>query len=179
MKEIALSQTALTKTLAETALGLRRPPSMPDMVLIFTLSGEAFAISVSAVHEILDPIPATRVPNASAFAPGLINVRGAIAPLIDVRQRLRMPPATSSAEARVIVLELPVGGAPPRLAILADGVEEVIEADLAALEAVPELGARWPEQFVKGVAHREDGLVILLDTETLFRPDGPTGVDAA
>lgn len=168
-----MTQTDLRLT--ETSAPLRRGLSAPEMVLIFRLSGEAFAISVSVVHEILDPIPVTRVPTAPAFAPGLINVRGAIAPLIDVRQRLRMPPAAPNAEARVIVLELPVAGAPTRLAILADAVEEVIEADLAALEAVPELGARWPDQYVQGVARRGDGLVILLDTETLFRADAPSG----
>jgi purine-binding chemotaxis protein CheW len=149
-------------------------PAEPEMLLIFRLSGEAFAISVAWVHEILDPMPTTAVPNAPAFAPALINVRGAIAPLIDIRQRLRMPPAAPAADARVIVLELPVAGAPTRLAIMADAVEEVIEADTAALETIPELGARWPEQFVKGVARRGETLVVLLETETLFRPDGQT-----
>lgn len=156
-------------TAAATAHAAGR--SAPEMVLIFRLAGEAFALSVHAVHEILDAMPATPVPNAAAFAPALINVRGAVAPLLDLRQRLRMPPAPPGDGGRVIVLELPVAGAPTRLAIGADAVEEVIEADLAALEAVPELGARWPEQYVKGVARHGDGLVILLDTETLFRPD--------
>lgn len=148
--------------------------SDPDMVLIFRLSGEAFAVSVSWVHEILDPIPVAAVPNASAFAPGLVNVRGSVAPLLDIRHRLCMPPVAAGAHARIIVLELPVNGAPTRLAIMADAVEEVIEADLTALEAVPELGARWPEQYVSGVARHGGDLVVLLNTETLFRPDGPT-----
>lgn len=166
-----MTQTASARSRTASTL------DSPEMVLIFRLSGEAFAISVSVVHEILDPIPVTRVPNAPAFAPGLINVRGAIAPLVDLRHRLRMPQAAANADARVIVLELPVAGAQTRLAILADGVEEVIEADLAALDAVPDLGARWPEHFVQGVARRGDGLVILLNTATLFRPDIQTGAE--
>lgn len=148
-----------------------------DMVLIFRLSGDVFALPVSAVHEILDPIPMTLVPNATAFAPALINVRGSIAPLIDIRQRLRMPAVPADDAARVIVLNLLVGGAATRLAIMADAVEEVIEADLAALEPVPELGACWPEQYVSGVARHGDGLVILLNTETLFRPDPQCGAE--
>ncbi|MFN4099894.1 MAG: chemotaxis protein CheW [Pararhodobacter sp.] len=157
-----------------------RPEAAPSdatsaMVLIFRLSGDTFALPVGEVHEILDPMPVTPVPNAAAFAPALINVRGAIAPLIDIRHRLQMPAALADAHARVIVLELPVNGAATRLAIMADAVEQVIETDLAAIEPLPELGARWPEQYVTGVARHGDGLVILLDTETLFRPDAPPG----
>lgn len=149
----------------------------PEMILIFRLSGTVFALPVGQVHEILDPMPATPVPNAPAFAPALINVRGAIAPLIDIRQRLRMPSIPADDQARIIVLELPVNGAATRLAIMADAVEEVIETDRAALKPIPELGARWPEQYVTGVARHGDSLVILLDTDTLFHPDGPTGAD--
>lgn len=161
-------------TRTETSRSLAAPPRVeaePEMLLIFRLSGEVFAISVSYVHEILDPMPRTEVPNAPAFAPALINVRGAVAPLIDIRQRLRMPPSAAGDDARVIVLELPVNGAPTKLALTADTVDEVIEADLAALETIPDLGARWPELYVKGVARHADDLVILLDAETLFRPD--------
>ncbi|MEE2861487.1 MAG: chemotaxis protein CheW [Pseudomonadota bacterium] len=146
--------------------------SRREMVLIFRLMGEAFALSVSCVHEILDPIPPTVVPNAPAFAPALVNVRGAIVPLIDIRRRLDMPPAPADAASRLIVLELPVSGVPTRLAILCDAVEEVFEADTAALETVPSLGARWPEIYVKGVVRHTGDLVILLDTDTLFRPEG-------
>lgn len=143
----------------------------PEMVLIFRLSGEAFAISVSRVHEILDPIPVTVVPNATAFAPALVNVRGAIVPLIDIRHRLRMPAAVPGSTARLVVLELPVGGVPTRLAIMTDAVEEVVETDLAILENIPDLGARWPEHHVQGVARIGDGLAVLLNTDNLFCPD--------
>ena len=149
----------------------------PEMMLIFRLSGEVFALPVSEVHEILDPMPTTPVPGAPAFAPALINVRGAIAPLIDIRQRLRMQAMPAGDHARIIVLELPVNGAATRMAIMADAVDEVIETDRAALKPVPELGACWPEHYVTGVARYGDSLVILLDTDTLFCPDGPTGAD--
>ncbi|WP_103336576.1 chemotaxis protein CheW [Pseudotabrizicola formosa] len=143
----------------------------PEMMLIFRLSGEVFALPVSEVHEILDPIPTTPVPGAPPFAPALINVRGAIAPLIDIRQRLRMQAMPASDTARIIVLDLPVAGVPTRMAIIADAVDEVIETDRAALKPVPELGARWPEPYVTGVARSGDALVILLNTDTLFCPD--------
>ena len=142
-----------------------------EMVLIFRLSGEVFAISVSRVHEILDPIPMTEVPNASIFAPALVNVRGAIVPLIDIRQRLRMPPERPSNSTRMVVLELPVTGVPARLASMTDAVEEVVEADMSALEAIPDLGSRWSEQYVSGVIRYGSDLAICLDTDNLFSPD--------
>jgi len=148
-----------------------RQSSSYEMVLIFRLSGEAFAISVSRVHEILDPIPVTEVPNTSAFAPALVNVRGAIVPLIDIRQRLRMQPERPSTSTRLVVLELPVAGIPTRLAIMTDAVEEVAETDISALEPIPDLGSRWPEQYVSGVIRHGSDLAIFLDTENLFCPD--------
>lgn len=143
-----------------------------EMVLVFRLSGEAFALSVNAVFEILDPISSTRVPNAPDFVRDLINVRGTIAPLLDLRRRLQMPPPQTESMTRIIVLELPVAGKPTRLAILADAVSEVIEVGSAGFEPIPELGARWPESFVRGVCTHRGDLVVMLEPETLFAPDG-------
>jgi len=145
--------------------------AQPQMMLIFTLSGERFALSVDWVHEILDPISRTEVPFAPPFAPALINVRGTVAPLIDIRQRLQMKPSPGTQEARVIVLEIPVDGLPVKLAMLADSVDEVFETDGSPPEMLPELGARWPARYIRGVARHGGDLVILLNTETLFLPD--------
>lgn len=148
-----------------------------SMILIFRLCGESFALPVAAVHEILDPLPVTPLPGAPDHAPGLVNVRGNVVPLCDARKRLRMPP-NQDGTGRMIVIELPLAGEITRLALIADTVEEVIETDLSALTAVPELGARWPSQFIRGVAHRNGGITVLLDPETLFQPEQPTTAQA-
>lgn len=143
-------------------------------LLVFGLSGENFALPVTTIHEVIDPLPITLVPNATPHAPGLINVRGIVTPVVDVRLRLRMPEAPAAAtrpSGRIIVLEMPVGGVMTRVAIRADAVHEVIEAQSAQLETLPDLGARWPAQFVKGVARHDGALVVLLEPETLFAPD--------
>jgi len=143
-------------------------------VLIFGLSGEAFALPVTTIHEVIDPLPVTPVPNALAHAPGLINVRGIVTPMVDVRLRLRMPRvrgADAGRATRIIVLELPVAGTLTRVAIEADAVHQVIEIDPDRLEPIPDLGARWPEAFVRGVARHDETLIVLLDPDTLFAPD--------
>lgn len=152
------------------------PPPTPEgaeMVLILRLSGEAFGLPVRMVNEIIDPIQITRVPNASAFAPGLINVRGAVVPLLDLRQRLRMVPSARGAAARIVVVETILSSGPTRLAFMADAVDEVIDADLTRLEPIPHLGAPWPDTFVLGVLRHAKDLVVLLNGETIFRPDPP------
>lgn len=149
-----------------------REETQPEaaMLLVFRLQDEAFGVTVDAVQEILDPQRPTPVPNADPFAPGLINVRGVVVPVVDVRRRLGIGAAEPSETTRMIVLEHSVDGTPSKLAFTADAVEEVIEADLAALERVPELGARWPQIYLRGALRRDGDLVVILETETLFSP---------
>lgn len=148
-----------------------------QMILIFRLCGEDFALPVTAVHEILDPLPVTLLPGAPEHAPGLVNVRGSVVPLCDARRRLKMPPAHGRS-GRMIVIEMPVEGEVTRLALFTDSVEEVIETDLSTLASIPELGARWPARFIRGVARRNGGIVVLLDPETLFQPEQPIAAQA-
>ena len=140
------------------------------MLLIFRLEGESFGVSIDTVHEILDLQDPTPVPNSDPFASGLINVRGVVVPVIDVRRRLRMSTADALDSSRMIVLEHSVDGVATKIAFWADAVETVIEADLKALEQVPDLGASWPQVYLRGAIRRDGELVILLDTETLFDP---------
>ncbi len=141
-----------------------------EMVLIFRLEGECFAMTVDAVHEILDPQDPTPVPNADPFAPGLINVRGVVVPVIDVRRRLGMGPPPCKDTARMIVVEHCIEDTMTKIAFLADMVEKVVEVDLSELERVPDLGTLWPQAYLRGALRREGDLVVVLDTDTLFAP---------
>ena len=140
------------------------------MALTFSLDGETFAIPVEHVSEIIDPLPVTRAPNADPFAPGLINVRGVIAPYLDLRQRLGMPPAEMSETGRIIVFKLKIEGEATTVAMLADDVDDITETAMADIETVPELGTRWPPDLIRGVSKKDGALLILLDVETAFSP---------
>lgn len=131
--------------------------------LTIALDNETFAIPVGAVREVVDLPPATFVPNAPGFAPALINVRGNVVALVDLRRRLAMPPLPPDAEVRVVVSEVAIGGEPTLVGIQADAVYEVIDARNAAVEAMPKLGTRWRAEFIKGVVKQEQGFVIILD----------------
>jgi purine-binding chemotaxis protein CheW len=142
-------------------------------VLTFKLGEDRFAIAIESVHEILDAQTHTKVPNADAFAPGVVNVRGTVVPVVDIRNRLQMPPLSHSDDQRMIVFELPIDGSPQTLAFGADLVEQVTEVDASAIEPVPELGAVWPQAYLWGAVRHNDERLILLNVETLFQPTRP------
>ena len=153
--------------------------SSGSMLLVFRVEGEAFALPVDIVNEILDPQPPTPVPNADPFAPGVINVRGVVVPVVDIRLRLNMPTQHGTDTARMIVIAHDIGGAATKLAFIADAVEQVIEADLGALECVPEIGARWPQEYLRGAFRKDEDLIVILDPASLFLPTSTAQQDAA
>jgi purine-binding chemotaxis protein CheW len=141
-----------------------------EMVDILTLEigGETFAIEAVVVREILDVVPVTEVPGARPFVGGVINVRGRIVPLADLRVQFGMPPTESTADTRIVVLELPLDGEPTSVGILAERVHEVSQIDLASLDPAPRLGLRWRPEFIRGVSMRGDRLLVLPELERIF-----------
>lgn len=141
------------------------------MALTFELHDEVFAVEIAHVHEVIDPLPVTQVPNADPFAPGLINARGAIVPVLDLQHRLGMKPKPQSSETRFVVLETVIGEDRTKFAVVADRVHEVVEFEEWSIQPAPELGMQWPSEFIRGFVQRSNALVILLNTDTAFRPD--------
>ena len=123
-----------------------------QQALTFTLEGETFGVDVGLVDEIVDPQPMTRVPNADPFSPALINVRGGIVPVVDLRRRLGAAPAEPTETSRMLVLDLELDGEPIKAALMADAVHDIVEVAVEEVESVPELGVRWPVEYFRGVA---------------------------
>jgi purine-binding chemotaxis protein CheW len=142
--------------------------------LTFALDHEIFAIEVDRVREVVDPIPVTEVPNAPGFAPGVVNVRGNVVPLVDLRRKFGMPPPASEGELRIVVAEVSVEGEPTLVGIKADAVYEVVDTGRAEIDDLPRLGTRWRPEFIRGVVKQETGFVIILDIGRIL-----SGADAA
>lgn len=141
------------------------------MALTFELRNEVFAIPVAHVHEVIDPLPITTVPNADPFAPGLINARGTVVPVLDLQYRLGMEPRERTSDTRFVVLETLIDDDRTKFAIVADGVHEVVELNEAAIQPAPELGMKWPADLIRGIVQRDEQLIILLNAEIAFRAD--------
>ena len=130
-------------------------------VLMLGLAGEMFALDARQVREILDPIPVTRVPGAQPYVSSVLNVRGKVIPLADLRVRFGMPPASITPDSRFIVLEIDLAGEPTTIGIVADKVYEVTDLDTTTLQKAPPIGMRWRPEFIAAIAKWKDEFIIV------------------
>jgi Chemotaxis signal transduction protein len=137
-------------------------------VLMLGLGGEMFAIDAHIVREILDPTPVSEVPGARRFLSGIINVRGKVVPLADLRLRFGMESTQSTADTRIVVVEIDLDGYPTIVALLADKVYEVTEIDAASTEEAPRIGMRWRPDYVRCIGKQQDDFVIVPNLERIF-----------
>jgi len=151
----------------------------PVLYITFSLEDEMFAVDVSQVREILDSTRITKIPRAPEFMRGVINVRGSVVPVVDMRLKFGMASAESTANTRIIVLELNLDGETMILGALADSVKDVIELEQSQIEDPPKIGSRWKTEFIKGIGKRNDEFIILLDIDRIFSSDELAIVETA
>ena len=137
-------------------------------VVMLRIGSETFALEAGMVREILDPIPATRVAGARAYLDRIVNVRGNVVPLADIRARFGMPPAVTTAETRFVVIEVTLDGDPVVVALVADKVFEVTEIHLDQRQPVPKIGASWRPDYIRLIVKRGDDFVIVPDIEQIL-----------
>ncbi len=136
--------------------------------LTFKLEDEVFAVDVDKVREILDYTPATKVPGTSDFMQGVINVRGNVVPVVDMRVKFGLPPAEKTVNTCIVVLEITVEEDKTVLGALVDSVQEVFEMEFSQVEPPPRIGARCRAEFIKGIGKRNGELIIILDIDRAF-----------
>jgi purine-binding chemotaxis protein CheW len=138
-------------------------------ILTFRLGGEALAIPAEYLREILEMVPVTRVPQSGSFATGLINVRGVVVPLADLRVALRIPQSPNTEDTRMLVLDVRVGDEKTTVAVLAEQVDEVTTIDPKTIGDVPPVGSPWPSEFVSGIGQHKENFVMFPDLNTIFK----------
>ena len=149
-------------------------------IVTLGLRDEVFAVPAGLVREILDIIPITEVPSAPAFVAGLINVRGKVVPLADLRVKFGMERTPPTIHSRIVVMEIEVRGEPTTVGVLADRVFDVSEIPTASIEQTPRIGMRWRAEFIQGIGKRGDGFIIILDISRIFNTaESPLGQIAA
>ena len=147
------------------------------LCITFQLSEEMFAVDVGQVREILDSTRITKIPRAPKFMRGVINVRGSVVPVVDLRTKFGMEMMESTASTRIIVMELDLDGDVTVVGALADSVHDVIELRSEQIEPPPRIGSRWRTEFIKGIGKYNDDFIILLETDHVFSYDELTEVD--
>jgi len=136
--------------------------------LTFKLGEDTFALDVAQVREVLDLSPITRVPRAPEFMRGVINVRGGVVPVVDMRLKFGLSRTENTVDTRIVVMELNLDGENTILGALADSVEEVIELEPERIEKPPRIGMRWRTEFIRGIGKHDENFVILLDIDRIF-----------
>jgi len=139
--------------------------------LTFRLGEEVFALDIAQVREVLDYTTITRVPRMPEFMRGVINLRGSVVPVVDLRLKFGMSATERTLNTCIIIAEVAIGGERTLLGALADSVQEVIDLEAGQIEPPPRLGTSIDAQFIRGMGKRDERFVIILDVDRVFSND--------
>lgn len=139
--------------------------------LTFKLEDELFAVEVSKVREVLDMNTIRKVPNAPEFMKGIINVRGSVVPVVDLRIKFGRTEKENTIDTRIIVMEINIDDDMVVLGAISDSVHEVVDLNAELIENPPRIGSRWKTEFIKGIGKKDDDFIIILDIEQVFSAD--------
>lgn len=144
------------------------PADEPVQYLTFTLDGESFATDITQVREVLEFKSVTKVPRTPDYMRGVINLRGNVVPVVDLRLQFDMEETEPSVDTCIVIVEVPIDGQPVVLGALADSVQEVLELRPEQLAPPPRLGTRIRTDFIRAMGRHADQFVIILDMERVF-----------
>lgn len=144
------------------------PVEIRTQFLAFGLGGEAFAMEIRFVKEVLQFEELTQVPLMPSFIRGIINLRGAVVPVIDLSIRFGRPASEISRRTCIVILELPQTAGLTALGIMVDSVSEVLELAASDIEPSPAFGSDIRAEFIQGVGKVGTRFVILLDVHHIL-----------
>lgn len=140
-------------------------------VLTFDVGDERLAVEAVSIREILDLLPETPVPGAPALVASVVNFRGKIIPIADLRVAFGMPHASAEEahpDHRIVVIETEIAGESLQIGLRSDKVHEVTILDRADSSEPPVLGMRWRREFVRELVRQPDAVIVIPDLPTIF-----------
>src|SRR5512140_205250 len=138
-----------------------------NQYLSFTLAGGDYAVGILQVKEILQYESVTRVPGVPASVRGVINLRGAVVPVIDLAVKFGLPPMPVTKRTCVLIVEVALEGERTVMGVLADAVKEVLELGGKDVEPPPSFGTQVKVEYITGLAKVGKGFVLLLDLDRI------------
>ena len=133
-------------------------------LVVFDLANEVYGMDIGVVLEIIRMQEITKVPRTPEFVEGIINLRGKIIPVVDLRKRFSLPVTDETADNRIVVVDIDGQG----IGMVVDAVSEVLRIPMDAIEPPSSLITSQDSDYIRGIAKVEDRLVILLDLERVF-----------
>jgi len=138
-----------------------------------------FATDVSKVREVLDFTSVTKIPRTPDFMSGVINLRGNVVPVVDLRLCFEMSRTLKTVNTCIVVVEMLVDGEATVIGALADSVEEVIDLEPDQIEPPPRMGAHIRTDFIKGMGKRDAQFIMILDIDRVFSAEELNAVRGA
>ena len=136
--------------------------------LTFKLGEEVFALDVAKVREILDFTTVTRVPQTPDYMRGVINLRGSVVPVLDLRLKFGMSATEKTVNTCVIVVEMVMEGEVMVLGVLSDSVQEVIDLEPEQIEPAPRIGTTINTELILGMGKHNGMFMMILDIDRVF-----------
>jgi purine-binding chemotaxis protein CheW len=140
-------------------------------VLTFVLGAETYGVDILRVQEIRGWAHVTRIPQAPPHVLGVLNLRGSIVPIVDLRMRFSLDRAEYTAITVIIVLSVRSSHGLRDIGVVVDGVSDVVDIDIAQIKPPPDLGAQLNTEFIRGLAAVSEHMVMLLDIDHLIESD--------
>jgi purine-binding chemotaxis protein CheW len=137
----------------------RTAPSTPQQFLTFTLGQEEYGVEILKIQEIKGFAPLTPLPNAPAYVRGVLNLRGTIVPIVDLRAKFGLPPVEETRLSVIVVVQV----AGQTLGFIVDAVSDVLTVDKSQIQPTPDLHGQVDTTALTGLAQAGDKLVLLLD----------------
>lgn len=149
-----------------TAASAEADPKIEEIVQLvtFKLGNEEFAVDILKVQEINRIIEITKVPKAPDFVEGVINLRGKVIPIVDIRQKFHLAIKEATKETRIIVVNI----MNKTIGLIVDSVSEVLRINSSTIQPPPPLIAGLDSDYIKGVGKLDERLIILLDIDKIF-----------
>jgi purine-binding chemotaxis protein CheW len=163
----ALTPAAQTSPATVAGHGLEEQ----QQYLTFMLGGETYAISILRIKEIIQYAQLTEVPRMPDFIRGVINLRGAVVPVIDLSARFGKPPTAVGRRNCIIIIEVAIGEETQSVGVMVDAVNAVLEIPASEIEAAPSFGANIRADFIAGMGKINGKFVIILNIQHVLSMD--------
>lgn len=150
--------------------------SKTNSYLTFRLGDEEFAAHVEKVLNILEMTKLTHVPKAPDYMKGVMNLRGAVLPVIDARIKFGMPETEYTSNTCIVVLDVDLDGESVHVGAIVDAVQAVIEIKNEQIQPLPTLGSRYKAEFIVGMVKVEERFIIILNMDAVFSIDEITSL---
>jgi len=144
---------------------------MVNSYLTFMLGNEKFAVPASTAISILEMCPITELPKMPNYLKGIINLRGKILPIIDLKLKMGMPETARTKNTCIVVVDIFVNGESVLFGAIVDAVMAVVEFSNSDIANLPSLGSKYRSEFISGVINIDESFIIILDLDSIVTLD--------